>query len=81
MEEQKVKVVFEFDRKDYENVLFYLDEKIDEDCEKAWETMINEDIIVSKDMIANSFGLSRKDILVMFVTIALLRTKHGKAAK
>ena len=36
-EEQKVKVVFEFDRKDYENVLFLLDQEQDKDTEKAWE--------------------------------------------
>lgn len=72
MEEQKVKVVFEFDRKDYENVLFLLDQKQDKDTEQAWETMISEDVVVSREMIAKKFQMPQKDVLVMFVSIALM---------
>lgn len=71
-EEQKVKVVFEFDRKDYENVLFLLDEQMDNDSEKAWEVMTSEDVVVSKEMIAKKFGMSQKDVLAMFTSIAVL---------
>ena len=72
MEEQKVKVVFEFDRKDYENVLFLLDQKQDKDTEQAWETMISEDVVVSREMIAKKFQMPQKDVLVMFVSMALM---------
>lgn len=72
MEEQKVKVVFEFDRKDYENVLFLLDQKQDKDTEQAWETMISEDVVVSREMIAKKFQMPQKDVLAMFVSIALM---------
>lgn len=72
MKEQKVKVVFEFDRKDYENVLFLLDQKQDKDTEQAWETMISEEVSVSSEMIAKRFQMSQKEVLAMFVSIALL---------
>ena len=72
MEQQKVKVVFEFDRKDYENVLFLLDQKQDKDTEQAWETMISEDVVVSREMIAKKFQMSQKEVLVMFASIALM---------
>lgn len=72
MEEQKVKVVFEFDRKDYENVLFLLDQKQDKDTEQAWEAMISEDVAVSREMIAKKFQMSQKEVLVIFASIALM---------
>lgn len=72
MEEQKVKVVFEFDRKDYENVLFLLDQKQDKDTEQAWEAMISEDVSVSREMIAKKFQMSQREVLVMFASIALM---------
>lgn len=72
MEEQKVKVVFEFDRKDYENVLFLLDQKQDKDTEQAWEAMTSEDVSVSREMIAKKFQMSQKEVLVMFASIALM---------
>ena len=72
MGEQKVKVVFEFDRKDYENVLFLLDQKQDKDTEQAWETMISEEVSVSSEMIAKKFQMSQKEVLVIFASIALM---------
>lgn len=72
MEEEKVKVVFEFDRKDYENVLFLLDEQMDNNSEKAWEVMTREDVVVSKEMVAKMFGMSQKEVLAMFTSIAVL---------
>lgn len=72
MEEQKVKVVFEFDRKDYENVLFLLDQEQDKDTEKVWEVITSEDVVISKEMLAKKFQMPQKDVLVMFVSIALM---------
>jgi hypothetical protein len=74
-EEQKVRVVFEFDRKDYENVLFLLDEQMDNNSEKAWEVMTREDVGVSKEMVAKMFGMKQKAVLAMFISIAVLWAK------
>ena len=71
-EEQKVKVVFEFDRKDYENVLFLLDQEQDKDTEKAWEVMTSEEVVISKEMLAKKFEISQKEILAMFASLAIM---------
>lgn len=71
-EEQKVKVVFEFDRKDYENVLFLLDQEQDKDTENVWEVITSEDVVISKEMLAKKFGISQKEVLVMFASFAIM---------
>lgn len=71
-EEQKVKVVFEFDRKDYENVLFLLDQEQDKDTENVWEVITSEDVVISKEMIAKKFGISQKEVLAMFASFAIM---------
>ena len=71
-EQQKVKVVFEFDRKDYENVLFLLDQEQDKDTEKAWEVMTSEEVVISKEMLAKKFEISQKEVLAMFASFAIL---------
>lgn len=71
-EEQKVKVVFEFDRKDYENVLLLLDQEQDKDTENVWEVITSEDVVISKEMLAKKFGISQKEVLAMFVSFAIM---------
>lgn len=71
-EQQKVKVVFEFDRKDYENVLFLLDQEQDKDTEKAWEVMTSEEVVISKEMLAKKFEISQKEVLAMFASFAIM---------
>ena len=71
-EQQKVKVVFEFDRKDYENVLFLLDQEQDKDTEKAWEVMTSEEVVISKEMLAKKFGISQKEVLAMFASFSIM---------
>ena len=70
-EEQKVKVVFEFDREDYENVLFLLDQEQDKDIEKVWEVMTSEEVIISKELIARNLGKSKKELIVIFASLAV----------
>ena len=60
MEEQKVKVVFEFDRKDYENYLFLLNQERNKETEQAWDVMTSEEVIISKELIARNLGKSKK---------------------
>lgn len=74
-EEKKVKVVFEFDRKDYENYLFLIDQNTDKDTEKAWDAMVSEEVLLTEEMLSKQFGISRKEVLAMFVSMALLAVK------
>ena len=70
---QKVRVVFEFDRKDYDNVLFLLGTSSnDRDVlEKIWEVMTSEDVILKSDLFA-SIGIKPQDMLTMFVSWAMI---------
>jgi hypothetical protein len=71
MEEERVKVVFEFDRKDYENYLFLLNQEPDEETEQAWDVMTSEEVIISKELIARNLGMSKKELLVIFASLAV----------
>lgn len=69
---QKVRVVFEFDRKDYDNVLFLLgtSSKDRDDVEKIWEVITSEDVILKSDSFA-SIGIKPQEMLAMFVSWAI----------
>lgn len=73
---QKVRVVFEFDRKDYDNVLFLLGTSSHDrdEVEKAWEVMTSEDVILKSDSFA-SLGVTPQEMLTMFVAAALVTVK------
>ncbi len=70
---QKVKVVFEFDRKDYDNVLFLLgtNSHNKDEVEIAWEVMTSEDVILKSDSFA-SLGITPQEMLAMFVAGAVI---------
>lgn len=70
---QKVRVVFEFDRKDYDNVLFLLGTSSNDrdELEKVWEVMTSEDVILKSDSFA-SIGITPQDILTIFVSGAMV---------
>lgn len=79
---KKVRVVFEFDRKDYDNVLFLLgaaDHEVDE-IEKTWEVMTAEDVILARDTFA-SFGISSQEMLAMFVSAAVILVENKVKSK
>ena len=72
-ESKKVRVVFEFDRKDYDNILFMLgaaDHEIDE-VEKIWEAMTSADLMLKRDSFA-SLGMTPQELLAMFVAGAVV---------
>ena len=75
MEEQKVKVVFEFNKDDYNKYLFLIDQEPDKDTEKAWEVMVKEGIKLSTSSIAKNIGISQKEALAMFVALAVMEVK------
>lgn len=74
---QKVKVVFEFDRRDYENVLFLLGTNSNDkdEAEKAWMAMTSEDVILKSDSFA-SLGISPLEMLAMFVAAAVVTVEN-----
>lgn len=75
-EEEKVKVVFEFNKDDYNKYLFLIDQEPDKDTEKAWEVMMKEGINLSTSSIAKNIGISQKEALAMFVALAVMEVKY-----
>ena len=74
-EEEKVNVVFEFNKDDYNKYLFLIDQEPDKDTEKAWEGMMKEGINLSTSSIAKNIGISQKEALAMFVALAVMEVK------
>lgn len=75
MEEERVKVVFEFDKDDYNKYLFLIDQEPDKDTEKAWKVMIKDGVKTSKESIAKNLGFSPKEAMALFVSIAVMEVK------
>ena len=75
MEEERVKVVFDFNKDDYNKYLFLIDQEPDKDTEKAWEVMVKEGINLSTSSIAKNIGISQKEALAMFVALAVMDVK------
>ena len=75
MEEERVKVVFEFNKDDYNKYLFLIDQEPDKDTEKAWDVMVKEGINLSTSSIAKNIGISQKEALAMFVSLAVMEVK------
>ncbi len=72
---KKVRVVFEFDRKDYDNVVFLLGvNRTDDEVERAWETMTTEEVALKSDSFA-TLGVSPQEMLAMFVVGAVIATE------
>lgn len=72
-EEKKVKVVFEFDRADYDAYLFLTDQKKTEETEKIWNTMREELVVPNFDF----FEEDRQSIKLMMISLAILSV-NGK---
>ena len=74
---KKVKLVFEFDRKDYENALFMLNVsyKDNEEVEKTWNKLKGEEIALTADEIAKQFAHPQSHIIAMFVSFAVNSVK------
>lgn len=81
-EKQKVKVVFEFDRKDYDNVLFLLGATNGDkdEIEKTWDTMLSEEVLLRSDSFA-SLGATPAEMLAMFVSFAITSVEDKVKSK
>lgn len=71
-EKQKVQVVFEFDREEYEECCFLMDHKKPEEAEKIWNAMCEETVVINFDLIEGS----RKSIKLMMISLAILSVKY-----
>lgn len=79
---QKVKMVFEFDRKDYDNVCFFLgaEAKDQEVIEKAWEAMTSENVVLRSDSFS-LLGLKPREMLALFVSFAFTSVEDKVKSK
>lgn len=79
---KKVRVVFEFDRKDYDNVLFLLgaaDHKINE-IEKIWEVLTSEEVVLKRDSFV-PLDVSPQEVLAIFITGAVITVEDKVKTK
>ena len=79
---QKVKVIFEFDRRDYENVLFLIGATNQDapEIEKTWDAMVSEDVVLKSDSFA-SLGATPAEMLAMFVSFAITSVEDKVKSK
>lgn len=79
---QKVKVVFEFDRRDYENALFLIGATNQDtpEIEKAWDAMVSEDVVLKSDSFA-SLGATPAEMLALFVSFAITSVEDKVKSK
>ena len=75
MEEERVKVVFEFNKDEYNKYLFLIDQEPDKDTDKAWDVMIKEGVNLSTTSVAKNFGISNKEALAIFISMAVMAVK------
>ena len=75
MEEERVKVVFEFDKDDYNKYLFLIDQEPDKDTDKAWDVMVKEGVNLSTNLVAKNIGISSKEVLALFISMAVMAVK------
>ena len=75
MEEERVKVVFEFNKDEYNKYLFLIDQEPDKDTDKAWDVMVKEGVNLSTTSVAKNFGISNKEALAIFISMAVMAVK------
>lgn len=74
-EDKKVKIVFEFDRKDYENYLFLINETNKEDVERLWQIMVSEDVILDIEELSKHMRMNPQIVSALCVAASVLSVK------
>lgn len=69
--EEKVKVVFEFSRKEFEVAMFMANKKMDEEAENIWTFMTQDNFKTSSELIAKAFEIQKRDITLAFAAMAI----------
>lgn len=68
---QKVKVVFEFDRSEYDAYLFLMNQKKTEETEAAWEKMSQSPVTVRPEVLDDQ----AQSVKLLVVSMAILSVK------
>ena len=66
-EKQKVQVVFEFDRSEYDAYLFLMNQKKTEEVEQVWNAMSGEPVVADIDLQEDS-----QSVKLMMISLAIL---------
>lgn len=66
--EQKVQVVFEFDRSEYDALLFLMNTRKDKETEAIWEEMTKEPVIAQTE----NFGDQEQAIKLAVISMAIV---------
>ena len=67
-EKQKVQVVFEFDRSEYDTYLFLMSQKKTEEVEQIWDTMSGEPVGAEIDLLEEDSQF----VKLMMISLAIL---------
>ena len=67
-EKQKVQVVFEFDREDFESIMILKSPEEKETAEEVWNAMVKEPVVVKVDSLDER---DRYDVKVIMVSWAM----------
>ena len=68
-EKQKVQVVFEFDRSEYDAYLFLMNQKKTEEVEQVWNAMSGEPVVADIDLLEED---SQSSVKLMMISLAIL---------
>lgn len=66
--EQKVKVVFEFDRSEYDAYLFLISQKKTEETENVWRAMVEEPVVADAGLLDDNERAAK----LMMISLAVL---------
>lgn len=72
MEEKKVQLVFEFDRSEYDALLFLMNQKKDEETERIWEEMSKAPVKCDY----NAFEEEAQTVKMMMMCAAIASVKE-----
>lgn len=70
--EQKVQVVFEFDRSEYDALLFLVNTRKDKEAEAIWEEMTKEPVIARTE----NFGDQEQAMKLAVISMAIVSVKE-----
>ena len=77
MSEQKVKLSFEFGRKDYEHIIYLLDLEKDPDVERFWNAMVEKELEIPLEFLAEQTGVKKSAVSSPLSALSLPAAKSS----
>lgn len=71
-EKQKVQVVFEFDRSEYDAYLFLMKQKKTEEVESIWDAMVKEPVVADYSRLDGE----EQTVKLMMISLAILSVEN-----